>query len=351
MRIKSLNKCISGNGIVDKGMTDKIVKCLLACGVIAVVVVSKSTKTYANNNDTDIVKEMNEIDNDNYNISLNDALNNGYWEECKDGNWIYHYCDGSIATGYFYDMNGDFYSTEPDGKVFISRHDNDGQYYGPDGKLVNYGYTDIDGFLDKCKLLESGQNVEFNTLDELFNFVEYYSKEYNLGTQTMNFKTYKKKVLNKNKQVVSTSYFINNSKNSIYNREETEKMLEERFGEPLKSESLKDKIIEVCERVKCISYDDASISISMIDALKSNKGGCWHMAKAAHFMLAKAGIYSEIVTGKSYGLPHMWLRIKDENGAWIYCDPTYYVNGLPMYGIIDYRVYKDNYRVNRFFSR
>ena len=81
------------------------------------------------------------------------------------------------------------------------------------------------------------------------------------------------------------------------------------------------------------------------------EGGCWHFIKVSQFLLEREGIHHEIVTGTSYGVPHIWLRVKDESGKWIYCDPTFTASGIPGYTQINWRVYMDNYRVYRFFGK
>lgn len=301
---------------------------------------------------TDTNNEIDSINNLEYMISPEDAKDKSYWEQLPGG-WKYYDCNGDIVTGYFYDKNGDFYYAEEDGYILLNKLDIWGQEYGADGRLVNTGYSGyINGAFDtKCIDLENGVNVEFSNLTELYDFIEYYGKEYNMGSQNLIFRAYKKKKLNAENEIESVTYFTNNSRNELYNRENTIKLFEENFNQGLIGETLEDKLKSACEYAKVMEYSDEYLGASMEVAITDKKGGCWHLAKIVHYLLDRENIISEVVTGKSYGVPHMWLRVKNTDGSWIYCDPTYYVNGLEEYLNIDYKIYTDNYRTNRFFTR
>jgi hypothetical protein len=333
----------------------ELAKSIVICGVVVTIALAKTDNTRAEETDNNKGKEydntVSDLTTDKYLISMSEAIKNSYWEQTETS-WIYHNSDGSIATGYFYDMYGDFYYAGPDGSVLINSEDQYGQFYGSDGRVTNYGYTgeDLESFKKKCADLESGKNVEFMKLTDLYDFIEYYGKEYRLGDQKIKFRTYRKRSTNKAGKVVSTKYFINNSDNTVYDRNAILTKMDELFGAELQGDTLIEKLEHACETASIIDYDDESITISLEDALDTSKGGCWHLCKIVNYMLTKNGIESELVTGKSYGIPHMWLRLKREDGSWLYCDPTFYINGLHEYLDIDYRIYKDNYRINRFFS-
>lgn len=289
------------------------------------------------------------IDNTVYLISPNTAKSESYWEQ-KDGSWVYHDCTGEIVTGYFFDDKGDIYYADEAGYIKLGQTDEMGQEYGLDGRLINPGYTDTYDFNTLCIRLEAGENIEFWELNDLYNFLEYYGKEYNINSQALTFSTYKKRKCSEDKNLYHITYFTNNVKNVQYDRVRLLGLLEEVFPERLEGNSLLEKLYDACNKLGRIKYSDELIGSTMENALQHEQGGCWHFAKLVHWLLEREGINAEIVTGMSYGVPHMWIRLRDENGAWIYCDPTYYSNGLEEYLNIDYKVYLNNYRVNRFFN-
>lgn len=304
------------------------------------------TITFAN------YKDFVDLTTKNYNLSPEDAKEHSFWKQ-SPGGWQYYDCHGDLVTGYFFDARGDFYYAKEDGYILLSDKDIWNQEYGQDGRLINAGYSGYnnDYFKEKCLELESGSNVEFSTLAELYDFIEFYGKEFNVGSQSLVFRAYKKKSLNELGEVKSITYFTNNSRNTLYSRDKTMDLFNKKFTENLVGNTVKEKLKSACDSVKIIQYSDKHLGVSMETALTENKGGCWHLAKLVHLLLERDGIVSEVVTGKSYGVPHMWLRVRDENNNWIYCDPTYYVNGLEEYLSVDYKVYTDNYRTNRFFTR
>lgn len=272
------------------------------------------------------------------------------WVEMPGGYIGYDYM-GNVMTGYFFDDFGDYYYAGENGYIKTGTKDIWNQEYGSDGRLANPGYNwNVDLYREKSIQLEAGYNVEFESLSDLYNFTEYYGKEYNLGKQTLSFKYYKKTVLNNKDKKISTKFFTNNSLNEYYNREEVITALNNKFNTPLIGNTILEKVKDACDKVKVINYSEENKSSSTLDMIGTNTGGCWHFAKVVHHLLGREGIYSEIVTGRSYGESHMWLRIRDENNKWVYCDPTYYASGLEEYLNIDYKIYCDNYRTYRFFN-
>lgn len=288
-----------------------------------------------------------------YNMTEEEALESAQWIQTPGG-WKYKRYDGTYQTGYFYDKNGDFYYANKDGIILINSKDAWNQEYNVDGRLLNPGYINAETskrYDELAKKYEFGSNVEFNDQNDIYSFMEYYGKNYKLGSQLTKFKVFSKTVINKESQT-RTVYFINNAMNEYYDRNKVVNELNKTFPRKLNGNNNIEKLKDACEYVKnTIKYDDNFVTASIEDGLANKKGGCWHFVKLVKFLLDREGINNEAVAGLSYGFPHIWLRFNDVDGKWIYSDPTFYANGLSEYLNIDYKIYKDNYRTNRLFER
>lgn len=316
--------------------------------MVAFIATCISNKAYANPVSTPTEES---VDTDRYSLTPSDIFQNRTWER-KPGGWRYLDIDGKAITGHFFDNNGDMYCAKENGYIIMNGYDEYGQYYDSEGRLYNAGYSQpSSAYNNLSEQLESGNNVYFKTSEDLYEFMEYYGKVYNIGGQNLSFKEFEKRKLSRTGNIISEEHFINNSLNKMYDREKNKALLQERFPERLVGNNIAEKLNSLCEAVKIIKYNEKKITIPLEECLTSMEGGCWHFIKVSQFLLEREGIHHEIVTGTSYGVPHIWLRVKDESGKWIYCDPTFTASGIPGYTQIDWRVYMDNYRVYRFFGK
>lgn len=279
-----------------------------------------------------------------------DYILGAHWKNAPGG-WQYLDENGNPILGYFNDITGEFYYSGDNGYIITNEYDIYGQYHDSKGKVDNSGYNyDRARFEALSAELETGNNIYFDTIAELDDFIEYYGKSYNLGKQLLSFKTFVKKKYNSKYEVVSTKYFINNSLNTIYNRDQVILKMDALFPEGLVGNTVEEKVNFACELIKSrFKLDESDLNRSMKDALDMKSGCCWHVVKIMQRLLDRSGIEYEIISGKAYGNNHIWFRVKDENGNWIYSDPTFHVNGLNGYSVIDYRIYKDNYKNYTFF--
>lgn len=289
--------------------------------------------------------------NNSYSVRQDGIIPGAHWDKDPAG-WRYLDADGTPLVGYFYDSTGDMYYSGPTGFIIKNSKDPWGQDYNNQGELINSGYRyDASRFRELSTKLESGSNVYFDTLDELHDFIEYYGKVYNYGRQNLTFKTFKKRKLNSKGDTVKEEFFVNNSLNMIYDRDDILHDLEGLFPEHLVGATLEEKVRDAAQKVdKVFNLDESDLNRTMKEAIQLRSGCCWHIVRATQFLFDRDNIPYEIVTGKSYGVSHIWFRFTDEAGNRIYSDPTLAASGLNGYDIIDYRVYKDNYKNYKFFG-
>lgn len=249
---------------------------------------------------------------------------------------------GNALIGYFFDTHGDFYSSDDKGYIRKIYVDSQGREFGADGKLINTGYVRVTkDFTDLAKKAENCEQIEFKSKSRALDFIEYYGKQYSYDRKTENFRL---------KRDRKTGVYFLESSNDIRGSSNKDKaVIDDNFNMDIQGETLLNKLEFVYNKLSTYEYSSADINTQLSKAIQAKKFGCWHYSKIANYILNKNGIQSEIVTGISYGVPHMWLRVKDELGNWIYTDPTYYNTGWKQYLNIDYKIYKDNYIPHKYF--
>lgn len=319
--------------------------------MMAIVITGGRINSYA---DTNARIESDLQSNESYSVNPSEVMKLRHWDK-KPSGWRYLDENNKPILGYFYDTSGNFfYAKDTDGFIIENGYDIWGQYYNKDGyiNISGYKYNTDNRYEALAKQLENGDNVYMNTQDEIKDFIEYYGKAYNMSKQTLNFRIYSKKTRSKtNGKVIKEEYFVNNSLNTIYNRDEVIDAINSLFPEHLVGDSLREKVKYAANYVaNTLIGDDSDLNMTLLDAITNKKGCCWHFVKVMQHLLERDGINCEIITGKAYGVSHIWLRVKDENGAWIYSDPTFVSNKMLGFDDIDYRIYKDNYRVYNFFG-
>lgn len=322
---------------------------LIAAAVFVIVMTEGTLNSYAGIETSEIESSLQS--NESYSVNPSDIVNKRHWDK-KPSGWRYLDENNKPIIGYFYDTTGDFFYAKDDGFILEDAYDIWGQYYSKDGYIDISGYNYDTDYIELSRKLEAGDNIYFDTVSEVKDFIEYYGKAYNMSKQTLNFKVYKKKKKVKaTGKVIKEEYFINNSLNTIYDRDDIIKEVDTMFPERLIEGTVSQKISAVEALIASrMHVDNSNLDMSLSDALKEKKGCCWHFVKIAQQLLERDGIACEIITGKAYGISHIWLRVLNENGAWIYSDPTFVANNMHEFDNIDYRVYKDNYRVYNFFG-
>lgn len=268
-----------------------------------------------------------------------------HWE-CENGNWFYRDSNGNVKKGWFCDENGDIYDTgsNADGHILISSYNKDYQYFDENGRLKNTCMRNNMDYESLAKKYENHNRLDFSDETEFKSFLNYYLLQYQMYNNG-SFHVY----FNRNSKDGSYSTTLGNQAN--YDRNNAILSVLQRFGR-LNAGNAYEQVNEACLKASSIKYDASSYNVSLQDAMKFNKGVCWHYAKVASILLNDAGIYTEVMVGNykamngSIGL-HMWIRCLI-NGKWVYADPTLY-SQFPSFYNISYDTLMDRYFPGTFF--
>lgn len=266
--------------------------------------------------------------------SVAETPNKYHWE-LINGKWYYKDDLGNVLAGRYIDEFGDIYDTEGnyDNSIIVSGKNSLGESFDHNGREINPSMVNSDLYQYMVIQYENGETLRFNAQTDFLQFIEYYTVQYRLSTYNAPYQ-----LIQKNDFLTSTL-----ADEYRYDREYIVNKIFTRFGTVVGNNDY-DKIIDACDRVSQIIYDDSNTYCDVNSCIDTNKGVCWHYAKIASVLLDGAGIYNELMAGNFQGSSHMWLRCKVDD-KWVYVDPVNYKSGSHSYANINYQDYLKNYIV------
>ncbi len=254
------------------------------------------------------------------------------WEyDGKD--WSYIAPDGEMVIGRFFDSAGDVYYAGEDGKLLCEGYLGE-EYFGADGRLVNPSVKGADKFRKLVDGFEAGEPVVFPSVEEVVDFMHWYSSQWSLGRHDTNLQA---KV-----NPITGEALFKKPEEFLYDRESVLNEVFDRLGRLDSSLTAMEKINTACSKLSGFTYDRAMYRESIHDVLAASRGVCWQFSRLVQCLLEDAGLEVEVVQGTCKGMYHAWLRVRVD-GRWVYVDPTAYVGGGE--AIISGGNYLNNYRV------
>lgn len=254
------------------------------------------------------------------------------WE--YDGkNWSYIAPDGEMVIGRFFDSAGDVYYAGEDGRLLCEGYLGE-EYFGADGRLVNPSAKEADEFRELVDGFEAGETVVFEDVDEVVDFMHWYSSQWSLGRHDTNLQVRVNPIMDE--------VLFKKPEEFLYDRESALDEVFERLGRVDSSLPDMEKINAACSKLSGFTYDGAMWLESIHDVLATSRGVCWQFSRLVQCLLEDAGLEVEVVQGMCRDTYHAWLRVRAD-GKWVYVDPTVYVSGGEP--IISRSSYLKNYRV------
>lgn len=235
-------------------------------------------------------------------------------EESEDSNLYNKDKNDTIRTGWTYDENGDLYFSYADGVLLRDRFNDELCYFDADGKWVPSGKLKITQ--EMCCNFESGSTLQFKTLNDSIDFINYYLLNYRLEDITSGFSLPRY-------PDGSCTLTLNNDRK--YDREGLKQSIINAVGE-LEGNTVEEKVYDACTKLQTfLVYDLNYQKADMEKALADRRGVCWHSAKLAQALLEEEGITVEILMVKTTQTneEHVILRYLNEEGKWLYFDTTW----------------------------
>ena len=168
---------------------------------------------------------------------------------------------------------------------------------------------------------ESGQIVKFTDDEDLWEWEEYYSRNYRLWDEEIwgIERIYGPEA--------RTSRWKAQNTGVSYDREALRTLVLQTYGSATGTNN-REKVYDAMRRLREKTvYDGTVIYASLEYAVQSGRMVCWQMARCMKILLEDAGIESEIlvVYDKRADGNHTLLRWKEE-GVWRYIDPAHIVD-------------------------
>lgn len=260
----------------------------------------------------------------------------------ENNKWKYLNEAGESTYGLFTDSHGDIYYGGEDGYIYQNKSDENYQYFGSDGRLINFGaaLANSEETLEIARLIDKGEVVTVDKSFDVANFLEFYfGQHYKLSQNAM--------VAADRKDKNHIRLHLLNS--PVYNEEEVEKSIYGLYnGGVLAGKTDYDKIVEAATILRAnTSYDEAYTIVDMVKSINDKKGCCWHYTNIFTTILNKNGIYAESVSGLCAGNSHSWVRAKFDD-KWHYIDISAFVEtGDLTFLDLDYQYYMDIYKTQR----
>lgn len=267
----------------------------------------------------------------------------GTWKEIEDDAYIYINNKGEKQYGYLYGENGDIYYQPSNSDSIIVDDNINLVYFDKIGRMSNYASDPHNNYLDDFIELEDNGSVLLHDVTEadVEHFIEIYMINYRLFNQQL---TYHDEPQGNGDRLVSLKYPLKKTSSDI------KEIILSKFI-PLKGNSDYEKIVDMCDQLRSISYDIDYINEDFETCLENNKGVCWHYAKIGKVLLEDAGIYAEVLPCRSSynNNKHVILRCKIDD-SWIYCDPTDITNASYLKAIIPYSNLVKDYKFAEYYG-
>ena len=188
-------------------------------------------------------------------------------------------------------------------------------------ELKNHSMQNVEQNRQRSIAYESGQVVKFTDDQDLWEWEEYYSRNYRLWDEEI------WGVERIDGPEAQTSRWKARNTGVSYDREALWRMVLQTYGNAAgenECEVLYDAVRRLREKTV---YDGSVIFASLKYAVESGKMVCWQMARCVKILLEDAGIEAEIlvVYDKRAAGDHTLLRWKDA-GGWHYTDPSHIVD-------------------------
>lgn len=243
---------------------------------------------------------------------------------------------------------GDIFYSEDSTTFFVNGVGKDGCVYDENGKQINTLNFVRDKYLPILESTE-GDTISFDSLEELNTFICWFQLE-RMDHQGDSW-TYST-VAQKNgetKLVVAKNLFTERAKPLS---EAYYKLVDDITAQLIPGDSVSSVCTHAVNLVaRTLDYDKSYTNMTMDTAIADGKGVCYHYVKILRDVLEKYGLQTEILYGNMLDgerdETHVWVRVWDEeNGQWIYRDPTrastYLASGL--FTVDIYEVYAKFYR-------
>ena len=246
----------------------------------------------------------------------------------EDGRTVMMNKHGYIQKGWSFDSNGDLYytpcdslfsSTESDYNIIRDAEYNS-LYFDSTGKFVNPALDTEGKFTDKLAEFARGGVITLASDKECKEFIEVYHLSYNIYSGGLSFRR---------DYLGDGSVRIRIDDKYIFDYDSARDKIINTFGK-LQSQTVGEKVTEATQKVRCIEYDLKYRGCNIDTVLENMSGVCSHYCNIVKVLLQDAGVEVEVVHGSTgvnqsisdMDLTHVWLRCKNEDGRWIYVDPT-----------------------------
>lgn len=253
--------------------------------------------------------------------ALNNYINNYYGIHFEEINGCLYNVDknGDVVYGYSYDNQGNIYYTDIEGQgtpdkdmgIIKDKEGPNGVYFDTKGHLVNPSSSVH--YYDYAKKFEEIGYIEFKSLNEMNNFLEYYMFQYSLTNLKVDRYRLEKVSIYDNKNNVELDYVYRLSllDNSI-KRQDVVDMILSKYG-MLEGVTIQEKLYSACDKiVNSMSYNMEYEPALLTQAIEDNQGVCWQYAKIAKVLLEADGIDSEVMLGyfnDNKNEAHAWLKV------------------------------------------
>lgn len=188
-------------------------------------------------------------------------------------------------------------------------------------KIQNFAMQNVEQNRQRSLDYENGQAVTFTDDQDLWEWEEYYSRNYRLWDEEI----WGVEAVQGPQQRTVRWRAQNTGK--AYDREALRNQVLQIYGEPAGSNS-REKVYDAMERLReRVIYDGTVQFASLKYAVQSGKMVCWQMARCMKILLEEAGVQSEIlvVYDKRAQGDHTLIRWKEE-GEWRYIDPSHVID-------------------------
>lgn len=236
----------------------------------------------------------------------------------------------------FYNENGEILW-----EGYVNTYAPDGGYYDENSTQVNPSeYNNIEEIERKVQDFEQGRYVLVKNKKEMYAFLDYYYVQYQL-----------------NKQGIIIQYtdtgagrWLELPKKWMYDRDAVVKLILDTYGK-VQGETVAEKVQYASNAMNSLVYRETYVERSITDAIKDGYAVCFHYARIMNVLLNDAGVENEVIVvkPKNFQYNHMIVRSKDENGKWIYSDPTAVASGqkeswnMPYQSVMDSYVFVSSY--------